>query len=48
MNNEGLVDYNQIIGGIVVELAKLAMEEIKSRLKKRNDPKKRKSRKKKS
>jgi hypothetical protein len=40
------LDVEKIVSGIAVELAKLALEEIKGRLKKRNDPKKRKSRKK--
>lgn len=38
-------DNNRIICGIVVELAKLVVEEIKGRLKRRNNPKKRKKRK---
>ncbi len=40
------LDYEKIISGIVVELVRLSMEKIKDRLKKRNNPKKRKSRKK--
>jgi hypothetical protein len=40
------LDYNHIISGIVVGLAKLAMEAIESRIKKRNDRKRQKSRKK--
>lgn len=39
------IDYNRIINGIAVELAKLAMEEIKVWVKNRNNPKKRKKRK---
>ncbi len=40
------LDYGKIISGIAVELAKLVMEEIKGRLKRQNNPEKRKSRKK--
>lgn len=39
------LDGNRIIGGIVVGLAELALEEIKNRIKKRKNPKWRKRRK---
>ncbi len=46
-----MIETENVISGIVVELAKLALEEIKDRIKRRNakkTPKKRKTRKKKS